>query len=208
MSCQYTNHGYDYPWWCFTDSSIREEQTLTIYFQKCHTEPLPGVMLSGIVKQSSFVLPQLLQLQCLTSTTATVAEWYKNWTVACLVTSSSPVPLKTRHVGQQCTLNLSRAETSSNWCGVVVRRGGASSGFVHVTLAWFKITWSVAKSPRVAKQCDVNNQSILRVPLLCSMVPTTKSTLRGKISAIFSISFIDDRVMSHLYLLLGHSPFN
>ncbi|GFX01618.1 hypothetical protein TNCV_3971181 [Trichonephila clavipes] len=29
------------------------------------------------------------------------------------VMSSSPVPLKTRRVGQRCTLNLSRAETSS-----------------------------------------------------------------------------------------------
>ncbi|GFY35193.1 uncharacterized protein TNCV_5045671 [Trichonephila clavipes] len=47
--------------------------------------------------------------------------------------SSSPVPLKTRRVGQRCTLNLSRAETSSRGCGVVVRRGGASSGVVHVT---------------------------------------------------------------------------
>ncbi|GFY24952.1 uncharacterized protein TNCV_2691431 [Trichonephila clavipes] len=64
---------------------------------------------------------------------AAVAEWYRYRTVACLVTSSSPVPLKTRCVGQRCTLNLSRAETSSRWCGVVVRRGGASSGVVHVT---------------------------------------------------------------------------
>ncbi|GFT36500.1 uncharacterized protein TNCV_3672051 [Trichonephila clavipes] len=39
------------------------------------------------------------------------------------VMSSSPVPLKTRIVGQRCTLNLSRAEMSSRWCGVVVRRG-------------------------------------------------------------------------------------
>ncbi|GFV62666.1 hypothetical protein TNCV_903581 [Trichonephila clavipes] len=46
---------------------------------------------------------------------------------------SSPVPLKTRRVGKRCTLNLSRAETSSRWCGMVVRRGGASSGVVHVT---------------------------------------------------------------------------
>ncbi|GFV61665.1 uncharacterized protein TNCV_188231 [Trichonephila clavipes] len=66
-------------------------------------------------------------------TTATVAEWYRYRIVACLVTSSSPVPLKTRRVGQRCTLNLSRAETSSLWCGVVVRRGDASSGVVHVT---------------------------------------------------------------------------
>ncbi|GFU77150.1 general transcription factor II-I repeat domain-containing protein 2A [Trichonephila clavipes] len=64
---------------------------------------------------------------------AVVAEWYRYRTVACLVTSSTPVPLKTRHVGQRCTLNLSRAETSSCWCGVVVRRGGACSGVVHVT---------------------------------------------------------------------------
>ncbi|GFU13432.1 uncharacterized protein TNCV_937451 [Trichonephila clavipes] len=55
---------------------------------------------------------------------AAVAEWYRYRTVACLVTDSSPVPLKTRRVGQRCTLNLSRAETSSRWCGVVVRRGG------------------------------------------------------------------------------------
>ncbi|GFW60531.1 transposable element Tc3 transposase [Trichonephila clavipes] len=41
---------------------------------------------------------------------------------------SSPVSLKTPRVGQRCTLNLSRAETYSRWCGVVVRRGGVSSG--------------------------------------------------------------------------------
>ncbi|GFU99250.1 uncharacterized protein TNCV_2739111 [Trichonephila clavipes] len=87
---------------------------------------------------------------------AAVAEWYRYRIVACLVTSSSPVPLKTRRVGQRCTLNLSRAETSSRWCGVVVRRGGDNSGVVHVTRPWFKITWSVAKSLRVAEQCDVN----------------------------------------------------
>ncbi|GFU71765.1 uncharacterized protein TNCV_130691 [Trichonephila clavipes] len=40
-----------------------------------------------------------------------------NGLVAGFVTSSSPVPLKTRRVGQRCTLNMSRAETSSCWCG-------------------------------------------------------------------------------------------
>ncbi|GFX59475.1 retrovirus-related Pol polyprotein from transposon TNT 1-94 [Trichonephila clavipes] len=50
-----------------------------------------------------------------------------------LVTSSSSVKLKARHEGVRCTLHLSRAQTSSHWCGVVVRRGGASSGVVHVT---------------------------------------------------------------------------
>ncbi|GFW27517.1 uncharacterized protein TNCV_163571 [Trichonephila clavipes] len=55
---------------------------------------------------------------------AAVAEWYRYRIVAGFVTSSSPVPLKTRRVGQRCTLDLSRAETSSHWCGVVVRRRG------------------------------------------------------------------------------------
>ncbi|GFU21173.1 hypothetical protein TNCV_166851 [Trichonephila clavipes] len=50
---------------------------------------------------------------------AAVAEWYRYRyrIVACLVTSSSPVPLKIRRVGKRCTLNLSRTETSSRWCG-------------------------------------------------------------------------------------------
>ncbi|GFX93121.1 uncharacterized protein TNCV_4760001 [Trichonephila clavipes] len=64
---------------------------------------------------------------------AALAEWYGHRIVAGFVTSSSPVPLKTRRVGKRCTLNLSRAETSSRWCGVVVRRGGASLSVVHVT---------------------------------------------------------------------------
>ncbi|GFW31691.1 hypothetical protein TNCV_4683631 [Trichonephila clavipes] len=38
-----------------------------------------------------------------------------------------PVPLKTRRVGQRCTLNLSRAETSSRWSGDV---GGFCGGFL------------------------------------------------------------------------------
>ncbi|GFV62103.1 uncharacterized protein TNCV_4109061 [Trichonephila clavipes] len=71
--------------------------------------------------------------QSLADAVAAVADWYRYRIVACLVTSSCPVPLKTRRVGQRFTLNLSRAETSSRWCGVVVRRRGASSGVVHVT---------------------------------------------------------------------------
>ncbi|GFW54652.1 uncharacterized protein TNCV_787551 [Trichonephila clavipes] len=37
------------------------------------------------------------------------------------VMSSSRVPIKTRRVGVRCSLNLLRAQTSSHWCGVVVR---------------------------------------------------------------------------------------
>ncbi|GFX33065.1 hypothetical protein TNCV_5042331 [Trichonephila clavipes] len=48
---------------------------------------------------------------------AAVAEWSRYRNVAGLVTSSCPVPLKTRRVGQRCSLNLSRAETPARWCG-------------------------------------------------------------------------------------------
>ncbi|GFV87992.1 histone-lysine N-methyltransferase SETMAR [Trichonephila clavipes] len=57
---------------------------------------------------------------------------YKTAFVKWHVKSSNPVPLKTRRVGQRCTLNLSRAEKSCRWCGVVVRRGGSSSGIFDV----------------------------------------------------------------------------
>ncbi|GFW11279.1 hypothetical protein TNCV_3807991 [Trichonephila clavipes] len=36
-----------------------------------------------------------------------------DWIVAGLVTSSSPVSLKTRCIGERCTLNLSRAQMFS-----------------------------------------------------------------------------------------------
>ncbi|GFT72636.1 uncharacterized protein TNCV_772472 [Trichonephila clavipes] len=61
-----------------------------------------------------------------------VAEWSRYRIETGLVTSSSPVPLKARRVGQRCTLNLSRDQTSFRWYIVVVRRGGANSGVVHV----------------------------------------------------------------------------
>ncbi|GFY29697.1 uncharacterized protein TNCV_1812771 [Trichonephila clavipes] len=38
------------------------------------------------------------------------------------------VPLKTRRVGERCTLNLSRAQTSSRWYGVVAWRGRCQLG--------------------------------------------------------------------------------
>ncbi|GFU60302.1 uncharacterized protein TNCV_3404461 [Trichonephila clavipes] len=87
---------------------------------------------------------------------AVVAEWYRYRIVACLVTGSSPVPLKTRRVGQRCTLNLSRAETSSRWCGVRRRRCQLRCRPRHLTM----VQNDVAQSPRVAEQCDVTIQSI------------------------------------------------
>ncbi|GFX43841.1 uncharacterized protein TNCV_4111201 [Trichonephila clavipes] len=57
---------------------------------------------------------------------AAVAEWSRYRIVAGFVTISSPVPLKTCHVGERCTLNLLRAPTSSRWCGVEVGEEGAA----------------------------------------------------------------------------------
>ncbi|GFU48450.1 uncharacterized protein TNCV_1630881 [Trichonephila clavipes] len=42
------------------------------------------------------------------------------------VTISSPVPLKIRHAAERCSSNLSRAQTSSCWSDVVVKRGHTS----------------------------------------------------------------------------------
>ncbi|GFW80943.1 hypothetical protein TNCV_3780221 [Trichonephila clavipes] len=69
--------------------------------------------------------------------------------------SSSVVPLKTRHLRKRCTLNLSRAQTSSRWRGVVIRRGvsahASSSSLDHS---------SKLRSPRVGEQCDSNILSL------------------------------------------------
>ncbi|GFW57361.1 hypothetical protein TNCV_542751 [Trichonephila clavipes] len=65
---------------------------------------------------------------------AAIAEWSTYRIETGLV--MSPVPLKTRRVGQRFTLNLSRAETSSRWCGVVaeeiVNRHRNSIGRNHI----------------------------------------------------------------------------
>ncbi|GFU26093.1 uncharacterized protein TNCV_5105491 [Trichonephila clavipes] len=70
------------------------------------------------------------------------------------VMSSSPVPLKTRRVGQRCTLNLPRAKTSYHWCGVVVRREGASSGAIHVTMVQNYVIHSMLTKYRMIKFID------------------------------------------------------
>ncbi|GFX05826.1 hypothetical protein TNCV_1662651 [Trichonephila clavipes] len=83
------------------------------------------------------------------------------------VMSSSPVPLKTRHVGQRCTLNLSRAEPSSRRGGVVARSWECQLRCRPRHLTMVKITWSVAKNLRVAEQCIVNIHSLtIRTTLL------------------------------------------
>ncbi|GFU79727.1 hypothetical protein TNCV_4037341 [Trichonephila clavipes] len=89
---------------------------------------------------SGVVLPHLTMVQRRSVLSTLVAKSFFVAAVArgigiglwLALSGSSPVPLKTRRVGQRCTLNLSRAETSSRWCGVVVRRG-CQLGVVHVT---------------------------------------------------------------------------
>ncbi|GFU18148.1 hypothetical protein TNCV_1446911 [Trichonephila clavipes] len=65
---------------------------------------------------------------------AAVAEWYRYRTVACFVTGSSPVPLKTRRVGQRCTFNLSRAETSSR-CDAIPTLLGVDRGNLLIKIS-------------------------------------------------------------------------
>ncbi|GFU47816.1 transposable element Tc1 transposase [Trichonephila clavipes] len=71
----------------------------------------PGLSLQS--KRSRALQTALLSFRSGPLCVAAVAEWYRYRIMACFVTGSSPVPLKTRRVGQRCTLNLSRAETSS-----------------------------------------------------------------------------------------------
>ncbi|GFX84564.1 hypothetical protein TNCV_723731 [Trichonephila clavipes] len=55
--------------------------------------------------------------RCEINKVAVVAKWSRYRIIAVFVTSSCPLPLKTRRIGERCTLNLSRAQTSSWWCG-------------------------------------------------------------------------------------------
>ncbi|GFY10186.1 uncharacterized protein TNCV_2628651 [Trichonephila clavipes] len=63
---------------------------------------------------------------------AAVAEWYRYRIVAGLVTSSSPVPLKTRRVEERCMLNLLKAQTSSRWYGSKERGVPAQLSFTSL----------------------------------------------------------------------------
>ncbi|GFV21714.1 hypothetical protein TNCV_164451 [Trichonephila clavipes] len=86
---------------------------------------------------------------------ATVAEWSRYRIAAGLVTRLSPVPLKSRRVGERCTLNLSRAETSSHSCDVEkegVQAQVSSTSLDHGS----KLRGPSPKSSREAEQCDVN----------------------------------------------------
>ncbi|GFY01540.1 RNase H domain-containing protein [Trichonephila clavipes] len=88
--------------------------------------------------------------------------------MAGFVTSSSPVPLKTRCVEERCTLNLSRAQTSSRWCGVVVRREGSKLRCRprHLTMVQndvvqiAKFSISVTKLKRVSTSHQIHLQWI------------------------------------------------
>ncbi|GFS96347.1 hypothetical protein TNCV_16911 [Trichonephila clavipes] len=67
---------------------------------------------------------------------------------------SSPVPLKTRRVGQRCTLNLSRAQTFSRWHGVAA----VAEWYRYRTVACFVTGSSPVplKTRRVGQRCTLN----------------------------------------------------
>ncbi|GFT08766.1 guanine nucleotide-releasing factor 2 [Trichonephila clavipes] len=81
-----------------------------IYFIRCRRIQFLSIFIIYQIIDNVSVIESFVFNQ---ARVAAVAEWYRYQIVACLVTSSSPVPLKTCRVGQLCTLNLSRAETSS-----------------------------------------------------------------------------------------------
>ncbi|GFW58534.1 uncharacterized protein TNCV_718341 [Trichonephila clavipes] len=91
---------------------IDQEAAINYWKEKRASAPLHG--------QSSKLLgfvPEIRQRARIGSPVIKVLD--RGW----FVMSSSPVPIKTRRVEQRCTLNLSRSQTSSRWCGVVVRIG-------------------------------------------------------------------------------------
>ncbi|GFU98765.1 uncharacterized protein TNCV_1214811 [Trichonephila clavipes] len=111
--------------------------------------------MNALVKITSTTQPKPRCLQY--GKVVAVAEWYRYRIVACLVTSSSPIPLKTRRVGQRCTLNLSRAETSFHWCGVRgVPAQVSSTSLDHGS----KLRGPLPKALVLLNSCDVNIQSI------------------------------------------------
>ncbi|GFV68902.1 histone-lysine N-methyltransferase SETMAR [Trichonephila clavipes] len=87
---------------------------------------------------------------------AAVAEWYRYRIVACHVTSSSPVPLKAHRVGQRCTLNLSRAETSSR-CKGTISESQCREWFARFILA----DTSFEDKPGIGRSSDFDDQALL-----------------------------------------------
>ncbi|GFW97439.1 uncharacterized protein TNCV_4991151 [Trichonephila clavipes] len=81
------------------------------------TEQAPNQFVKFIVKVLIFVIDVSNIMSGCGSPVVKVSDHGRN------IMSSSPVRLKTHRVRKPCTLNLSRTETSSRWCSVLVRRG-------------------------------------------------------------------------------------
>ncbi|GFS59163.1 uncharacterized protein TNCV_70351 [Trichonephila clavipes] len=88
---------------------------------------------------------------------AAVAERYRYRTVACLVTSSSPVPLKTRRVGQRCTLNMSRAKMSSRW-EIGSRVGRNQTTVMRICDRWMQVGMTDRRGRSHPPQCTTSCQ--------------------------------------------------
>ncbi|GFT71584.1 hypothetical protein TNCV_1055991 [Trichonephila clavipes] len=81
--------------------------------------------------------------------------------------SSSPVPLKTRREGERCTLNILKAQTSSQRCGVIVKREGEQVQVSFSSLDYgSKLRGLSKKSLRVAEhtQWDIDIHSLPYMP--------------------------------------------
>ncbi|GFT80304.1 hypothetical protein TNCV_1189701 [Trichonephila clavipes] len=85
------------------------------------------------------------------------------------VMSSSRVPLKTRRVGKRCKLNMLRAQTSSRWCGVVVRNGGVPAQEITNSTSLPKKYYGRKDRLRV-KGKTIKNSKWIQLTLAANMV--------------------------------------
>ncbi|GFU34660.1 hypothetical protein TNCV_1993731 [Trichonephila clavipes] len=75
--------------------------------------------------------------------------------------SSSPASIKIHRVGKRYTLNLSRAQTSFRWCGVVVRRRGCQLRYRprHLIMVQNNVRRANGDySPRLSNPLNISNE--------------------------------------------------
>ncbi|GFW99061.1 hypothetical protein TNCV_3008311 [Trichonephila clavipes] len=144
---------------------------------------------------------------------AAVAEWYRYRTVACFVTGSSPVPLKTRRVGQRCTLNLSRAETSSR-CPRVAEQCDVNINSTQYRLSQsFNFNFCASQktpSPRFVQTVTTLDTVVLKTPTKLAVLdmhaPARTATAGSDV--VQSGRPIFDDFFQHLWPYIGNNTAN
>ncbi|GFW71298.1 hypothetical protein TNCV_537161 [Trichonephila clavipes] len=81
--------------------------------------------------------------------------------------SSSPVPLKIGHIGEQYALNLSRTQKLSRLCGVVVKRGVCPPRCLSRHLTMVQNYQTITARER----SQDNSRLVCIVPFLCVPLP-------------------------------------